>query len=282
MTTSGTRPSLLLAVAAAALVMTFQVSGSGQSAQSSTPAPDNIVIKQMRFNPPKKTVIPGAVVEWKNEDIFSHTVTADDGSFDSGLIAPGQSWKMTFNEAGIFRYHCRPHPNMTATLVVSNGAENAKGNGAQPGRGGENGPQSLRWVPPTLPQQIHPILVNFTAALLPLALLSDLLGLIFRRQSLHDAAWWIVLYAAAITPLTAAAGWWWKHGVGPDLPAKLITVHEWLGTSLAAVFIVLALWRWNIHKRGVPPSFAYLGCALLAVLALIYQGSLGGTMVFGK
>jgi hypothetical protein len=55
---------------------------------------------------------------------------------------------------------------------------------------------ALGWAPPTSPQQIHPILVNFTAALLPLALLSDLLERISGRQSLHNAAWWIVLCGA--------------------------------------------------------------------------------------
>jgi uncharacterized membrane protein len=47
------------------------------------------------------------------------------------------------------------------------------------------------------------------------------------------------------------------------------------------LFIVLAVWRWRFHKRAVPPSWTYLAFALVAVLALIYQGSLGGVMVFG-
>jgi uncharacterized membrane protein/plastocyanin len=281
MSTSQTSPSLLFVLAAAVLLV-YPISGFPQSVQSSASVPYTIVIKQMRFNPPERPVRAGTVVEWKNEDIFSHTVTADDGSFDSGLIAPGQSWKMRVTDAGTFRYHCRPHPNMTASLVVSSSAGNAKEDRAQSARGSEAFPRSLRWAPPSSPQQIHPILVNFTAALLPLALLSDLLGRIFRRQSLHDAAWWMVLYAAAITPLTVAAGWWWKHAAGPDLPAKLITIHQWLGTTVAVIFVVLALWRWSIYKRGERPSIAYLACAFIAVLALIYQGSLGGTMVFGN
>jgi uncharacterized membrane protein len=124
--------------------------------------------------------------------------------------------------------------------------------------------------------------VNFTAALLPLALLSDILGRIFRRQSFHHAAWWMVLYAALITPLTAAAGWWWKSTQGSALPAKVITVHEWLGTTAVVLFVILAIWRWKIYKRDASPSVAYLTYAVIVVLALVYQGSLGGRMVFGK
>jgi uncharacterized membrane protein/plastocyanin len=279
MSTSRTGSLLLSTIAAAAILSIFPAFGR---AQSSVSEPVTIIIKQMRFNPPDKTVSPGAVVEWKNEDIFSHTVTADDGSFDSGLIAPGQSWKMTVKEAGTLHYHCGPHPNMAASLVVSSAAANAQRNGAPPAKGGENGPQSIGWAPPISPQQIHPILVNFTAALLPLAFLSDVLGRLFRRQSLHNAAWWMVLYAAAITPFTVLAGWWWKHAAGPDLPPKVITIHQWLGTSAALLFVVLAAWRWRIHKREIPPSIGYLILAFVAVLALVYQGSLGGTMVFGK
>jgi hypothetical protein len=54
-----------------------------------------------------------------------------------------------------------------------------------------------------------------------------------------------------------------------------------LGTMAAVIFILLAVWRWNLRKRGLPPSATFLD-ALLAVLALVYQGSLGGAMLFGK
>ena len=239
-----------------------------------------VIIKQMHFDPQQLTLKPGDTVLWKNEDIFAHTVTADDGSFDSGLINPGSSWQTVIEHEGPIGYHCRPHPNMAAKLLVQ--AAGQEGSHANEANTGGEGAATLKWSPPRSPEQFHPSLVNFTAALLPLAFLSDLLGRIFRRQSLHNAAWWLVLYAAVITPFTAAAGWWWKHAAGSDLPAKLITVHQWLGTAAAVLFIILAIWRWSIHKRGVPPSVGYLFCALIAVLALVYQGSLGGMMVFGK
>jgi plastocyanin/uncharacterized membrane protein len=247
-----------------------------QSSQANGGAQHVVIIKQMHFDPPQMTVKAGDTVEWKNQDIFSHTATADNGSFDSGLIAPGASWKTTVQGDGPIAYHCGPHPNMKASLTVQAGAQ---GNAQA---GGNESAATLKWSPPMSPEQFHPILVNFTAALFPLAFLSDILGRIFRRQSLHNAAWWMVLYAAAITPFTVAAGWWWKSNVGSALPPNLITVHQWLGTLAAVLFIVLAVWRWSIHKRGIPPSLAYLACALIAVLALVYQGSLGGKMLFGR
>ena len=91
----------------------------------------------------------------------------------------------------------------------------------------------------------------------------------------------MVLYAAVITPLTAAAGWWWKSKAAGGLPPEVIAVHQWLGTALAVAFIVLAIWRWRIYRRNISPSWGYMGFALLVVLALVYQGSLGGLMAFG-
>ena len=229
-----------------------------------------VVIKQMQFDPAQLSVSAGDTIEWKNEDIYSHSVTANDGSIDSGLIDPGKSWKTTVTQTGTVGYHCRPHPNMIARLVVSGGATQ------------QNREQiSIAWKPPHSPHEIHPILVNFTAALLPLALLSDLLGRAFRVQSLSNAGFWMVLYEAVITPFTAAAGWWWKATSGSTLPARLISIHQWLGTAAVVLFLCLAVWRVGFYKRGVPPSTAYLSVAFVAVLALVYQGSLGGLMLFG-
>lgn len=136
-------------------------------------------------------------------------------------------------------------------------------------------------APSFSPDHIHPILVNFTAALLPVSIGSDILGRSFRKQSLQDAAWWTLLYATAITPFTAIAGWLWKRSVVAGLPAETIFTHQWLGISLAVAFVILAIWRWSIYSRREPPGAAYLVVALIVVLALIYQGTLGGAMVFG-
>ena len=236
-----------------------------------------VVIKQMHFNPAELNVKPGDTIVWKNEDIFAHTVTSDDGRLDSGLIEPGKSWATTVQSEGTLKYHCRPHPNMRASLQLSDGNDDEAGSHPDD----QHGTESLAWELPAAPKQFHPILVNFTAALVPLALLSDLLGLFLRRRSLHDAASWMMLYAAAITPLTVAAGWWWKLAGDSDVHGKLIVVHQWLGTLAALIFIGLAIWRWGFQRRSVPPNLAYLIVLGLAVLALVYQGGLGGKMAFG-
>ncbi len=131
------------------------------------------------------------------------------------------------------------------------------------------------------PDHIHPILVNFTAALVPASFASDVFGCTFRKHSLHVAAWWTLIYATALTPLTALAGLLWKKSVGSALPPETIMIHQWLGISLAIALIILAIWRWSIYARSEAPGVLYILLAFIVVLALVWQGTLGGEMVFG-
>jgi hypothetical protein len=61
----------------------------------------------------------GSTVTWMNSGAAPHTVTADDGAFDSDRLAPGASFSQPFDTAGTFTYHCEIHPQMTGTIVVS-------------------------------------------------------------------------------------------------------------------------------------------------------------------
>ncbi|HEX5185559.1 MAG TPA: plastocyanin/azurin family copper-binding protein [Nitrososphaeraceae archaeon] len=58
------------------------------------------------------------IVLWTNDDAIEHTVTADDGSFDSGPISPGDVFDSTFDTPGDFSYHCSIHPFMTGVVIV--------------------------------------------------------------------------------------------------------------------------------------------------------------------
>jgi plastocyanin len=76
------------------------------------------------FRPPDLVIEVGTTVIWRNNGKNVHTVSADDKSFDSGDIAPGATWRRTFDAPGAFAYHCTPHPWMKAQLrVVAPGAE---------------------------------------------------------------------------------------------------------------------------------------------------------------
>lgn len=137
----------------------------------------------------------------------------------------------------------------------------------------------MDWQSFFTPPPLHPILVHFTAALVPVSFLCDLLGRMLRRQSLLSAGWWTLVVATVVTPLTALSGWLWMRQLDGMDHAEMF-IHRWMGISLSAVLPVLAVWRGRENTPGVP-GVLYLVAAGLFVLALSVQGHLGGMMSFG-
>lgn len=65
------------------------------------------------------TAAAGAEVTFDNQDGTAHTLTADDGSFDTGPVAAGESATVTAPSApGTYAFHCEIHPSMTGELTV--------------------------------------------------------------------------------------------------------------------------------------------------------------------
>lgn len=89
-----------------------------QNTNTNPTATNSVDIKGMAFNPATITVKVGSTVTWTNSDSIGHTVTSDDGSFDTGVFRQGESKTITFAKAGTFTYHCSVHPNMTGTVIV--------------------------------------------------------------------------------------------------------------------------------------------------------------------
>jgi plastocyanin len=80
-----------------------------------------VSIQDFSFSPDQMTVAPGTTVTWTNDGQQPHTSTADDGTWDSGTLQPGDDYSFTFDEPGTYTYHCSIHPDMTASVKVSGG-----------------------------------------------------------------------------------------------------------------------------------------------------------------
>lgn len=89
-----------------------------------------IVMTDNDFAPAVVRVAPGTEVVWRNAGRNPHTVTADDGSWDSGDIPPGGEYRRRFGAVGLFRYFCVPHGfrrgrGMAGAVVVGKTGEGA-------------------------------------------------------------------------------------------------------------------------------------------------------------
>jgi plastocyanin len=92
-------------------------SRSSQSAPSGGTRP--VAIDNFKFTPASLTVSQGARITVTNRDSTAHTMTADNGSFDTGDIDPSSSATITLSKPGTIKYHCSIHPFMHGTLVVN-------------------------------------------------------------------------------------------------------------------------------------------------------------------
>ena len=81
-----------------------------------------VAIREFRFVPETLRVAPGTTVTWVNcEEDFAnepHTSTHDAGSWSSEELSPTEIYSRRFDEAGLYRYYCVPHPFMSGVLIV--------------------------------------------------------------------------------------------------------------------------------------------------------------------
>lgn len=85
----------------------------------SAPPGTSVRMAGSRFDPATLSVTAGETVRWFNDDALPHTVTAADGSWDSGNLPPGASFERRFDAAGTYQYLCRYHPGMIGTIAVT-------------------------------------------------------------------------------------------------------------------------------------------------------------------
>lgn len=101
----------------AALTTAVLLTIAAPGAASAAPAVRTIVIDKMKFGPAPAGLKAGDVILWVNKDMFRHTATAGDKSFDIDLPA-GASGKTRLTHAGTIAFVCKYHPGMKGQLTV--------------------------------------------------------------------------------------------------------------------------------------------------------------------
>lgn len=99
---------------------------SSMSSTSATPSGDEpaaaggdrVVIEGFAFSPTPLVVASGTTITVENKDRATHTLTADDGSFDTGNLAQNATGTITVTGSGEFTYHCDLHDQMTGVIRI--------------------------------------------------------------------------------------------------------------------------------------------------------------------
>lgn len=118
-------------VAMSALVLSLVLPGGPAGAQQTA----SVDVVDSAFQPEGVTVDAGGTVTWSQSGSLPHSVTADDGSFDShpdcgdgDCMGAGDTFAHTFDEPGTYAYYCRVHGapggvGMAGTVTVAAAAE---------------------------------------------------------------------------------------------------------------------------------------------------------------
>jgi plastocyanin len=124
MRTIGWRFSAAAMGAVVAAAVLWMGSGTGPAGAAGG---EKVRISHAKFLPGEVTIDAGETVTWVNEDEDGHSITADDGSFDSHpecseeaqdkCLPPDGSWSYTFPTAGRYPYHSRTEGQKGVVVV---------------------------------------------------------------------------------------------------------------------------------------------------------------------
>ncbi len=120
---------VVLAAAAVAAPASAAIDHGSHAAPASA-----VAIGFSTYTPAKVTVVPGEQIRFRNDSARAHTVTADDGSFDSGRMSSGATFDLAAHETGDFNYHCTLHAGINGTVEVRTLVLASPATGASAGR----------------------------------------------------------------------------------------------------------------------------------------------------
>ena len=126
-------------------------------------------------------------------------------------------------------------------------------------------------------QEVHPSIVHFPIALLPVALGSDALGSLLKSDALLGAGRRLVPVAAISAVVAAATGLVAQEEVKAEGRADdLLLTHRSLNVILVGLVTTLAV----VRSKAARPSVGYLAAGMLSLAGMTYTAYLGGKMVY--
>lgn len=81
------------------------------------PRVHTVIIDKMKFGASLSGIRVGDTILWVNKDMFKHTATARDKSFNIDL-PPNTSGKTVIKRSGSISFYCIYHPTMKGALTV--------------------------------------------------------------------------------------------------------------------------------------------------------------------
>jgi plastocyanin len=105
----------------ALVVMTLLIVScyKNKSSYNAPAGTSKITITSSAYSPASLTIVSGSTVTWTNSDNTAHTVTTEDGTINSGDIAPGSSYSKTFMATGTYNYHDTHNTALVGVVIVS-------------------------------------------------------------------------------------------------------------------------------------------------------------------
>lgn len=70
------------------------------------------------YDQPSITIKKGDIVVWTNVGEVEHTITAENGEFNSGYLKPSDNYSVKFDNPGEFYYHCMYHTGWMKGVVI--------------------------------------------------------------------------------------------------------------------------------------------------------------------
>lgn len=118
------RKLYILSIVAIGLIIMGSGCATSQPTIQPTTQPSNnnnntVAIANFSFQPTNLDVKAGTTIIWTNNDSAPHTITADNGSFDSGNIPPGGTFSHTFATIESIAYHCTFHSSMHGKINIT-------------------------------------------------------------------------------------------------------------------------------------------------------------------